>query len=85
MIRMDRMIRRMLLLHEPSELSHSLDWRELLELYGAMRKMLPRAYVEAMGGYATEAAPMTAARRRRRRMRRTESRRQQQQQRVVLF
>jgi alpha-galactosidase/6-phospho-beta-glucosidase family protein len=49
---MDQMIRKMLRRHDPSDLAQSPDWLELLELYDAMKKMLPASYLRSMGGYA---------------------------------
>ncbi len=51
-IRMDRMIRMMLRYHDPEDLAQSPDWLELLELYDAMKKMLPSDYLMAVGGFA---------------------------------
>ena len=47
---MDQMIRRMLRYHSPVDLAQSPDWMEMVELYDAMKKMLPPEYIRAMGG-----------------------------------
>ncbi len=51
----------MLRYHDPEDLAQSPDWLELLELYDAMKKMLPSDYLTAVGGFAD-----VPARRRRR-------------------
>ena len=51
-IRMDQTIRSMLATYDPVELAQNPYWMELLELYDALKKMLPEEYLEAMGnGY----------------------------------
>ena len=49
-IKMDQMIRRMVRTHDPQELAANPHWMELLELYDAMKKMLPQEYLRAVGG-----------------------------------
>ena len=75
---MDQMIRRMLRLHDPVELAQSPDWMELVELYDAMKKMLPAEYLASMGGYAT----VPISRRRRRKWQPKQQQEQRQQQRL---
>jgi hypothetical protein len=35
--------------HSPLDLAQNPHWMELLELYDAMRKMLPQEYLESVG------------------------------------
>ena len=39
------MIRKMLRLHDPADLAKNPHWMEMLELYDAMKKMLPEEYI----------------------------------------
>ena len=49
-IKMDQMIRRMVRTHSLADLAQNPHWMELLELYDAMKKMLPEDYLDAVGG-----------------------------------
>ena len=48
-IKMDQMIRFMVRQHKPAELAKNPYWMELLELYDAMKKMLPQDYLAVVG------------------------------------
>ncbi|TRY61418.1 hypothetical protein TCAL_15000 [Tigriopus californicus] len=60
-IRMDKVIRKMARSHDPVELAQNPHWLELLELYDALKKMLPEDYVNSNGGEG--AMGMTSSRR----------------------
>lgn len=49
-IRMDQVIRKMARSHDPLDLAQNPHWVELLELYDALKKMLPEDYVSSNGG-----------------------------------
>ena len=48
-IKMDQMIRHMVKVHDINQLASNPYWIELLELYDAMKKMLPPEYLETVG------------------------------------